>query len=315
MAYEPRKYRFEDMSGSFQSDLCEKDEQLNIDKFMEAASESEAFSAYNDLSTDEGLRSFAETLNTFDARLIGLANEWAEADDREYIRDGLMFDGKTASEVMYDKGISFSDCLCMAQNSFDNPDKSEFGKVCVSIGGPAFQTGKNVVDDVLENGQIHFDNRDISDLKVDFSIEPSADKAEKNREFITLEQEKYFSDVKLGKSQQGLADLIEREESALKIFPKDASGKVSFSYIAYDGRTMSVKTDEESLSTHRSEFQRNEQTLHEHVDIKKLGKKVKERERVSLSDLEDSKPKLHRRRDKDMSASKEKSIDRKFPSK
>lgn len=310
MGYEPRQYRTTSALSSFQTDLYEKDEQLNMESFVESCSKSEGFSLFNDLSDEGKIREFGKVVDSFDARLIGIANEWSESKDKEYARDGIVLDGKTATEYMYSEGKSFTDVLCEVQASFDNPGKSPFQNVKISIGGPALMTEENVKDTVSKNGQIHWDNRERSNLKDVLSADMGEERISKNREFIEEEQ-RYFKEASsLSVMQNRLKDMIERETSAMKIMPKDADGKYSYMFLSEDGIVKNGRTDEQTIAKHKEEYEFNTGVLNRKPDIKRMGKPKASRERVGLDDLNDNKRNLHRRRTSETEVSRDKSIDR-----
>lgn len=310
MGYEPRKYRATSAPESFQTDLYEKEEQLNMDTFVDSCSKSEAFSLMNDLSDEDKIREFGKVVNSFDARLIGIVNEWAEASDKEYARDGIMLDGKTATEYMYSEGKSFTDVVCEVQASFDNPDKSPFRDIKVSIGGPALMTEENLCETISKHGQIHADDREKSDLKDALMPRGAEDRISKNREFIEEEQ-KYFKEASAALvSQAKLKDMIERETSAMKIMPSGADGKFSFMYVSDEGIVEKGLTDENTISKHKEEYELNKGILERKPDIKRMGKPKAVREKIGLEDLQDNKRTLHRRRSTEAGVSRDKSIDR-----
>lgn len=293
--YNPRKYEFEDMADSFQSDLVEPEEQINEENFIRSCLSSERDSLYFDMNNEAEIREFIDTANTFDARLIGVMNEWAEAGDKTYARDGILLDGKTASQIMWERGCSFIDVVGLTQSALDDPQHSPFEKIQISIGGPAFMTSENVLYSVMEKGQINKDNRKKSGLG---SMEPGThpgmlqEKSRSNRELLLAEQEdgKEATDLRFRQDREYLEELIEREEQALELFGEKAEKGMkpgeytaTFYMLGKDGEVHEKVTSNAMLAEHKEQL---EALSKPDEDIKQapVGEK---RERISLKDLEE----------------------------
>ena len=148
-SYLSSKYKWEDMTGQFQADLTEPEETIDIERLDKAL-----------LRLGEEPGDFPRLANSFDARLIGVINEWSEAvmsenGDVEYAQDGVVLDGMTATQYMKEHGKSFPETVTDVQKQLDNPKLQLFTDIGISIGGPAFMTNENVLESVKKFGQIH----------------------------------------------------------------------------------------------------------------------------------------------------------------
>lgn len=263
--YYPPKYAFEDMTHSFQADLCESDEQINESNFAKACKQSEQTSLYTDVTSEGKISDFIQKANTFDARLIGIINEWSSAKEKGYTRDGILLDEKTASALMWEKGCTFLDVVCLTQKALDNPEESPYHKVQLSIGGPAFMTNENVLESVKKQGQINATKADKSELKeVDFSKPREeaglAENVKKNREQLLTEQSEEKTSEKLRMDLEELEDYIEREEQALELFSEDSMGlegneqQVEFFVLSKSGQVNKCLTTNKIVEQHKSQL-------------------------------------------------------------
>lgn len=293
--YIPRKYYYEDMIYSFQSDLVEPEEQINAEAFIRSCLNSERNSLYFDMHNEEEIRKFIKIANTFDARLIGVINEWAEAEDKAYARDGILLDGKTASQIMWEKGCSFIDVVCMTQKALDDPQHSPIKKIQISIGGPAFMTSENILNTVKEKGQINKGNRKKSDLG---RMEPNAhqstlqSKSRSNREYLLAEQEEYkkLTDGRSRLEREYLEELIEKEEQALQLFDertekgiKPGEFTATFYMLGRDGEVHEKVTSNATIAEHKAQLE----ALSKADEHRKHALNDKTRERINLKDLEE----------------------------
>ncbi len=153
--YIPKQYPFNGIVPEVQTELFDEDEHLNRQAFLAACAESEKFSVMTELGSEQQQMRFTEYADRFDVRLIGLMNEWSVSDNREYTRDGLMLDGKAASQIMWEDGLTFSDLVILTQKALDAPAEAKFHDIRISIGGPDFLTEENVLETVMIKGQIH----------------------------------------------------------------------------------------------------------------------------------------------------------------
>lgn len=301
--YNPRKYFFEDMTDSFQADLVDPMEQINEETFISSCLKSERNSLYFVMDNEAEIRKVIKIANTFDARLIGVMNEWAEAEDKAYARDGILLDGKTASQIMWEKGCSFIDVIGLTQKALDDPDNSPFEKIQISIGGPAFMTSENILLTVKEKGQINKDNRKKSDLgKTEPGINQNTlqTKYQSNREFLLGEQEesREITDGTTIQDREYLKELIEKEEQALALFGvkaekgmKPGEYTATFYMLGKDGEVHEKVTSNAMLAEHKEYYE----ALSKPVEHMKQTPDGEKRERISLEELEE--PKGRRRFD------------------
>ncbi|MBO5199408.1 MAG: hypothetical protein J6B85_12990 [Lachnospiraceae bacterium] len=128
---------------------------LRKEAFIRSCLASETSSVLTDLSSEERIRSFADRAGQFDENLIGVMNRWAAHEDKEYIRDGIAVDGRTASSLMWEHGLTFLDVVVGVQKILEAPEAYAVTRISVSTNGP----DKRLEENLLERKPTEGDSR------------------------------------------------------------------------------------------------------------------------------------------------------------
>ena len=135
-----RKKRMALMAGTDTSVLHKED-------YIRSCLMSETSSVLADLSGEAKIRAFADKAAEFHENLIGVMNLWAVSEDKEYARDGIWIDDKSASSLMWEYGLTFTDVVVGVQEILNAPERFAVGSVRVSVHGPDSTYGDNLLEE------------------------------------------------------------------------------------------------------------------------------------------------------------------------
>ena len=120
---------------------------LHKEEYIRSCLMSETSSVLADLSGEAKIRAFADKAAEFHENLIGVMNLWAASEDKEYARDGIWIDDKSASSLMWEYGLTFTDVVVGVQEILSAPERFAVESVRVSVHGPDSTYGDNLLEE------------------------------------------------------------------------------------------------------------------------------------------------------------------------